>query len=44
VSGDGKIFALSAMGTMPLKVSLNIDPEGSISPRGQFPQITRAIT
>jgi predicted DNA-binding protein (MmcQ/YjbR family) len=40
VSGSGKIFALSAMDGVPLKVSLKVDPEDSISLREEFPQIT----
>ena len=40
VSGNGKIFALSAMDGVPLKVSLKVDPEDSISLRAEFPQIT----
>ena len=40
VSGNGKVFALSAMDGVPLKVSLKVDPEDSISLREEFPQIT----
>jgi predicted DNA-binding protein (MmcQ/YjbR family) len=40
VSGNGKIFALCAMDGAPLKVSLKVDPEDSISLREEFPQIT----
>jgi predicted DNA-binding protein (MmcQ/YjbR family) len=40
VSGNGKIFALSALDGEPLKVSLKVDPEDSISLRAEFPQIT----
>jgi predicted DNA-binding protein (MmcQ/YjbR family) len=40
VSGNDKIFALSAMDGVPLNVSLKVDPEDSISLRAEFPQIT----
>ncbi len=40
VSGNGKIFALSAMDDVLLKVSVKVDPEDSISLRAEFPQIT----
>ena len=39
-SGNGKIFALSAMTDAPLTVSLKVDPEDSIALRAEFPQIT----
>jgi predicted DNA-binding protein (MmcQ/YjbR family) len=40
VSGNGKIFALSALDGVPLKVSLKVDPEDSIALRAEFPGIT----
>jgi predicted DNA-binding protein (MmcQ/YjbR family) len=39
-SGNGKVFALSALDGEPLSVSLKVDPEDSISLRAEFPQIT----
>jgi predicted DNA-binding protein (MmcQ/YjbR family) len=39
-SGNGKIFALSALGGHPFTVSLKCDPEDSIALRAEFPQIT----
>jgi predicted DNA-binding protein (MmcQ/YjbR family) len=39
-SGSGKNFALSAMDGAPLKGSLKVDPEDSISLREEFVQIT----
>jgi predicted DNA-binding protein (MmcQ/YjbR family) len=39
-SGNGKIFALSALTDAPLTVSLKLDPEDSIALRAEFPQIT----
>jgi predicted DNA-binding protein (MmcQ/YjbR family) len=38
-SGNGKVFALSALDGDPLNVSLKVDPEDSISLRAEFPQI-----
>jgi predicted DNA-binding protein (MmcQ/YjbR family) len=40
VTGNGKIFALSATDSVPLKVSLKVDPEDSIALRAEFRQIT----
>jgi predicted DNA-binding protein (MmcQ/YjbR family) len=37
-SGNGKIFALSALASEPLTVSLKCDPEESKALREQFPQ------
>jgi predicted DNA-binding protein (MmcQ/YjbR family) len=39
-SGNGKIFALSALTDALLTVSLKVDPEDSIALRAEFPQIT----
>lgn len=39
-SGNGKIFALSALDAEPLKVSLKIDPQESLSMQSRYPQIT----
>ncbi len=39
VSGNGKIFALSALTAVPLRVSLKVDPEDSIALRAEFSQI-----
>jgi predicted DNA-binding protein (MmcQ/YjbR family) len=39
-SGNGKIFALSALAGSPLAVALKVDPEDSIALRAEFPQIT----
>ena len=39
-SGNGKIFANSALGGTPLTVALKVDPEDSIALRAEFPQIT----
>jgi predicted DNA-binding protein (MmcQ/YjbR family) len=39
-SGNGKIFALSALANEPLTVSLKCDPEESLALRAEFPQIT----
>ena len=39
-SGNGKVFALSALDGSPLTLSLKVDPEDSISLRAEFPQIT----
>ncbi|CAN5202309.1 MmcQ/YjbR family DNA-binding protein [soil metagenome] len=39
-SGNDKIFALSATEEAPLKVSLKVDPEESLSLRAQYAQIT----
>ena len=40
VSGNGKIFALSALDASPLTVALKVDPEDSVALRAEFPQIT----
>ncbi len=39
-SGNDKIFALSSLGSEPLKVSLKCDPEDGEALRAEFPQIT----
>lgn len=39
-SGNGKVFALTSLGSAPLSVSLKIDPEDSIALREQYPAIT----
>ena len=39
-SGNGKIFALSALDASPLSVSLKCDPEESVALRQQYPAIT----
>jgi predicted DNA-binding protein (MmcQ/YjbR family) len=39
-SGNGKVFALSALDGIPLEVSLKLDPEDSVALRAEFPQIT----
>ena len=39
-SGNGKVFALSSLGTSPLSVSLKVDPEDSIALREQYAGIT----
>jgi predicted DNA-binding protein (MmcQ/YjbR family) len=39
-SGNGKIFALCALDSLPLTVSLKVDPEEGLSLRSQNPQIT----
>lgn len=39
-SGNDKIFALSSLGSEPLKVSLKCDPEEGEALRAEFPQIT----
>jgi predicted DNA-binding protein (MmcQ/YjbR family) len=39
-SGNGKVFALSALDGNPLEVSLKLDPEDSVALRAEFPQIT----
>lgn len=39
-SGNGKIFALSALGGHPLSVSLKCDPEESLALQAEFPQVT----
>jgi predicted DNA-binding protein (MmcQ/YjbR family) len=39
-SGNGRIFALSALADVPLTVSLKVDPEEGLSLRAQYPQIT----
>lgn len=39
-SGNGKIFALSALAGDPLTVSLKLDPQDSIALRAEFAQIT----
>jgi len=38
-SGNGKIFALSALGASPFTVSLKCDPEESVALRQQYPGI-----
>jgi predicted DNA-binding protein (MmcQ/YjbR family) len=40
VSGNNKIFAISRLDGVPLRLSLKVDPEDSISLREEFPQIT----
>ena len=40
VSGNGMIFALSAMDGVPMKVSLKVDPDDSTSLREEVAQIT----
>lgn len=40
VSGNDKIFALSALAAQPLSVSLKCDPEDGIALREEFAQIT----
>jgi len=39
-SGNGKIFALTALGAHPLSVSLKIDPEESLALQAEFSQVT----
>lgn len=39
-SGNGKVFALAALGGHPLKVSLKCDPEESLALQAEFPQVT----
>jgi predicted DNA-binding protein (MmcQ/YjbR family) len=39
-SGNGKVFALSALDGDPLSVSLKCDPEDGLALRSDFPQIT----
>lgn len=39
-TGNGKIFALSALHEKPLRVSLKTDPEDSIALRAEFAAIT----
>lgn len=39
-SGNGKIFALSALASEPLSVSLKCDPDESEALRAEYPQIT----
>jgi predicted DNA-binding protein (MmcQ/YjbR family) len=39
-SGNGKIFALTALAASPLTVALKVDPEDSVALRAEFPQIT----
>ena len=39
-TGNGKIFALSALDASPLSVSLKCDPEESVAVRQQFAAIT----
>jgi predicted DNA-binding protein (MmcQ/YjbR family) len=39
-SGNGKIFALSALASSSLNVAVKVDPEDSIALRAEFPQIT----
>lgn len=39
-SGNDKVFALSALGSDPLTVSLKCDPEESIAVQAEFAQIT----
>ncbi|TQL47152.1 putative DNA-binding protein (MmcQ/YjbR family) [Homoserinimonas aerilata] len=39
-SGNGKIFALSALDAEPFSVSLKCDPEESLALRAEFAQIT----
>jgi predicted DNA-binding protein (MmcQ/YjbR family) len=39
-SGNGKIFAISALDATPLTVSVKCDPEESLALRAEYPQIT----
>lgn len=39
-SGNGKMFALSALNGHPLKVSLKCDPDDSLALQAEFPEIT----
>jgi predicted DNA-binding protein (MmcQ/YjbR family) len=39
-SGNNKVFALAALGSSPLTVSLKVDPEESIALREEFAAIT----
>jgi predicted DNA-binding protein (MmcQ/YjbR family) len=39
-TGNGKIFALSSLGSEPLAVSVKVDPEESVALRAEYPQIT----
>ena len=39
-SGNGKIFALTALDAEPLTVSVKCDPEEAIALRAEYPQIT----
>ena len=39
-SGNGKVFALSALGAPDLSISLKVDPQDGIALREQYPAIT----
>jgi predicted DNA-binding protein (MmcQ/YjbR family) len=39
-SGNGKIFALTALDAEPLSVSVKCDPQESLALRAEYPQIT----
>ncbi len=39
-SGNDKIFALTSLADEPLKVSLKVDPEESLSLQSQYPEVT----
>ena len=39
-TGNTKIFALTNLREVPLKISLKVDPEDSIALRAEFPDIT----
>lgn len=39
-SGNGKVFAITALGARPLSVTLKSDPEDSIALREQYAEIT----
>ncbi len=39
-SGNDKLFAISALGTEPLSITLKCDPEESLALQQEFPQIT----
>ena len=39
-SGNGKIFAITTLDSIPLTVTLKCDPEESLALRAEYPQIT----
>ena len=39
-SGNGKVFAITALGARPLSITLKSDPEDSIALREQYAEIT----
>lgn len=39
-SGNGKVFAITALGATPLAVTLKCDPDDGIALREQYPEIT----